>query len=191
MQNGRRSHQWKQACEFRWDALNRATAPKVQRLRNEAAAGGLAVQVELGDLETRSKSPGVVKARLEKASQWIKLTDQPLFFFEEEEEEETTSPHWLHSGYLFMPRLRRPFWTNSTQLLCEGGVRAVRTWKPGLFTSFWLLAPTCSVPVTLEYRIFWSFLGDDYVILFLRPHSAPTLGFTVSTVALDFHTFST
>ena len=30
-------------------------ARKVQRLRNEAAAGGLAVQVELGDLETRSR----------------------------------------------------------------------------------------------------------------------------------------
>ena len=45
-------------------------ARKVQRLRNEAAAGGLAVQVELGDLEPRSRSwmarpsvPDVVKAR--------------------------------------------------------------------------------------------------------------------------------
>ena len=45
-------------------------ARKVQRLRNEAAAGGLAVQVELGDLETRSRLwnarpsvPGVMKAR--------------------------------------------------------------------------------------------------------------------------------
>ena len=28
MQNGRPSHQWKQACEFRWDALNRATGLK-------------------------------------------------------------------------------------------------------------------------------------------------------------------
>ena len=45
-------------------------ARKVQRLRNEAAAGGLAVQVELGDLEPWSRSwmvrpsvPGVMKAR--------------------------------------------------------------------------------------------------------------------------------
>ena len=36
--------------------LTERQARKVQRLRNEAAAGGLAVQVELGDLETRSKS---------------------------------------------------------------------------------------------------------------------------------------
>ena len=54
-----------------------------KRLQHEAAAGGLAVQVELGDLETRSKSwrvrpsaPGVVKARPEKASKWIKLTER-------------------------------------------------------------------------------------------------------------------
>ena len=45
-------------------------ARKVQRLRNEAAAGGLAVQVEQGDLEPRSRSwmakpsvPDVMKAR--------------------------------------------------------------------------------------------------------------------------------
>ena len=43
-------------------------ARKVQRLQNEAAAGGLAVQVELGDLEPRSTSwmerpsmPGIKK----------------------------------------------------------------------------------------------------------------------------------
>ena len=45
-------------------------ARKVQRLRNEGAAGGLAVRVELRDLETRSRPwnarpsvPGVMKAR--------------------------------------------------------------------------------------------------------------------------------
>ena len=32
--------------------LTERQARKVQRLRNDAAAGGLAVQVELGDLET-------------------------------------------------------------------------------------------------------------------------------------------
>ena len=45
-------------------------AQKVRRLRSEAAAGGLVVQVELGDLEPRSRSwmvrpsaPGIMKAR--------------------------------------------------------------------------------------------------------------------------------
>ena len=58
-------------------------ARKVQRLRNEAAAGGLVVQVELGDLEPRSRSQrarrqesasGVKKTSSEKASKWIKST---------------------------------------------------------------------------------------------------------------------
>ena len=38
----------------------------------------------------------------------------------------------------------------------------VRTWKPGLSICHWYLAPTCSVPVTLEeHKKIWSFLGDD------------------------------
>ena len=63
-------------------------ARKVQRLRNEAAAGGLAVQVEFGNLEPRSTSwverpsrrhesaSNIEKTRLEKASKWIKLTER-------------------------------------------------------------------------------------------------------------------
>ena len=48
--------------------------------------------------------------------------------------------------------------------------RAVRTWKLGLSTSHWYLAPSCSVSVTPEeHRKFWSFLGDAYAELFLRP----------------------
>ena len=67
---------------------------------------------------------------------------------------------WLYSGYLFMPRSWRPFWTNSTQRLREGGARAVRTWKPGLSTSFWYLAPICLVLVTPEeHRKIWGFSG--------------------------------
>ena len=77
---------------------------------------------------------------------------------------------WFYSGYMFMPRSWRLFWTNSTQLQREGGARAVRTWKPGLSTSHRYLAPTCSVPVTPEeHRKIWSFLGDDYAELSLRP----------------------
>ena len=119
-----------------------------------------------------------------------------LFFLEEEEEEEEeekTSSHsfslsvsgcclrstwtrprilriaWFYSGNMFMPRSWRPFWTNSTQLVREGGARAVRTWKPGLSTSHWYLPPTCSVPVTPEEHVkVWSFLGDDNAELFLR-----------------------
>ena len=58
--------------------------------------------------------------------------------------------------------------------LCRGTftafvARAVRTWKPGLSTSHWYLAP-CSVPVTPEeHRKIWSFLGVHYAELFLRP----------------------
>ena len=83
----------------------------------------------------------------------------------------TSSPYCLVVQWSqFMPRSWRPFWTNSTQLLREGGARAVRTWKPRLSTSHWNLAPTCSVPVTPEeHRKIWSFLGDDYAELFLRP----------------------
>ena len=54
---------------------------------------------------------------------------------EEEEEEEETSSH---------------FFTSSTHFLRGGGARAVRTWKPGLSSSHWYLAPTCSVPFTPE-----------------------------------------
>ena len=66
---------------------------------------------------------------------------------------------WFYSGYKFLHRSRRLFGTNSTQLLRDGGARAVRTWKPGLSTSHWYLTPTCSVPVTLEehrkFGVFW------------------------------------
>ena len=63
---------------------------------------------------------------------------------------------WFYSGYMFLPRS----WRLSTPFLCEGDARAVRTWKLGLSTSHWYLAPTCSVPVTLEeHRKIWSFLG--------------------------------
>ena len=41
---------------------------------------------------------------------------------------------WFYSGYMFLPRSRRLFGTNSTLFLCEGGACAVRTWKPGLST---------------------------------------------------------
>ena len=45
--------------------------------------------------------------------------------------------------------------------------RAVRTWKPGLSTSHWNLAP-CSVPVTPEeHRKIWSFLGVHYAELII------------------------
>ena len=48
--------------------------------------------------------------------------------------------------------------------------RAVRTSKPGLSTSHWYLAVTCSVLVLPEeHRKLWSFLGDAYAELFLRP----------------------
>ena len=57
---------------------------------------------------------------------------------------------WFYSGYKFLPRSRRLFGTNSTFFLRDGGARAVRTWKPGLFTSQWYLAPTCSLPVRPE-----------------------------------------
>ena len=63
-------------------------ARKVQSLRNEAAAGGLAVQVEFGNLEQRSTSwverpssrhesaSNTEKTRPEEASKWIKLTER-------------------------------------------------------------------------------------------------------------------
>ena len=64
-------------------------ARKVQRLRNEAAAGELVVQLELGtgtaidivDGETKrarrhESASSVTKTRPEKASKWIKLTDR-------------------------------------------------------------------------------------------------------------------
>ena len=63
-------------------------ARMVQRLRNEAAAGGLAVQVEFGNLEPRSTSwverpsrrhesaSNIEVTRPEKASKWIKLTER-------------------------------------------------------------------------------------------------------------------
>ena len=48
--------------------------------------------------------------------------------------------------------------------------RAGRTWKIGLSTSHWYLAPSCSVSVTPEeHRKIRSFLGDAYAELFLRP----------------------
>ena len=59
----------------------------MQRLRNEATAGGLAVQVEFGNLEPRSTSwverpsrrlesaSNIEVTRPEKASKWIKLTE--------------------------------------------------------------------------------------------------------------------
>ena len=50
----------------------------------------------------------------------------------------------------WIPRSRRLFGTKSTQFLREGGACAVRTWKPGLSTHPWYLAPTCSVPVAPE-----------------------------------------
>ena len=59
--------------------------------------------------------------------------------------------------------------------LCRGTefasvARAVRTWKPGLCTSHWYLAVTCLVLVlSEEHRKLWSFLGDAYAELFLRP----------------------
>ena len=47
--------------------------------------------------------------------------------------------------------------------------RVVRTWKPGLSTSHWHLAPSCSVPDTPEeHRKIWTFLGDHYAEIF-RP----------------------
>ena len=47
--------------------------------------------------------------------------------------------------------------------------RAVRTWKSGLSSIHWYLAP-CSVPVTPEeHRTIWSFLGVHYAELFLWP----------------------
>ena len=47
--------------------------------------------------------------------------------------------------------------------------RAVRTWKPGLSTCHWFLAP-CSVPVTPEeHRKMWSFLGVHYAVFFYGP----------------------
>ena len=62
-------------------------ARKVQRLRNEAAAGGLAVRVEFGNREPRStswverpsrrhESVSNIETRPEKASKWIKLTER-------------------------------------------------------------------------------------------------------------------
>ena len=64
-------------------------AREVQKLRNEAAAGGMAVKVEFGDLEPRSTSwverscrrhesaSGIRKTRPEKASKWIKFDGDP------------------------------------------------------------------------------------------------------------------
>ena len=62
-------------------------ARKAQRLRNEAAAGGLAVRVEFGNLEPRStswverpsrrhESASNIETRPENASKWIKLTEK-------------------------------------------------------------------------------------------------------------------
>ena len=75
----------------------------------------------------------------------------------------SSRPHLASSGYKFLPRSRRLFGTNSTHFLRGGGARAVRTWKPGLSSSHWYLAPTCSVPFTPEeHEKIWNFLGDDY-----------------------------
>ena len=79
----------------------------------------------------------------------------------------SSRPRLAYSGYKFLPQSRRLFGTNSTFFLRDGGARAVRTWKPGLSTSHWYLAPTCSVPVTPEeHKKIWSFLGDDYADFF-------------------------
>ena len=62
-------------------------AREVQRLRNEAAAGGLAVRVEFGNLEprptswverpcARHESASNIETTPEKASKWIKLTER-------------------------------------------------------------------------------------------------------------------
>ena len=63
-------------------------ARKVQRLRNEAAAGGVAVHVEFGNLEPRPTSwverssrrhesaSNIEVTGPEKASKWIKLTER-------------------------------------------------------------------------------------------------------------------
>ena len=65
-------------------------ARKVQRLRNEAAAGGLAVRVEFGNLESRSISwverpsrrlesaSNIEKSRPEKASNWIQVDGEKV-----------------------------------------------------------------------------------------------------------------
>ena len=73
---------------------------------------------------------------------------------------EYTVPASTHCFVLqwILPRSRRLFGTNSTQLLRDGGALAVRTWKPGLSKSHFYLAPTCPVPVTpLEHRKIWCF----------------------------------
>ena len=44
--------------------------------------------------------------------------------------------------------------------------RAARTWKPGLSTSHWYLAPTCSVPARLMSTGILKFLGDDFWKMF-------------------------
>ena len=40
---------------------------------------------------------------------------------------------WFYSGYMFLPRSRRLFGTNSTLFLREGGACAVRIWKTWTF----------------------------------------------------------
>ena len=44
--------------------------------------------------------------------------------------------------------------------------RAVRTWKPGLSTSHWYLAPCSVLVMPEEHRKIWSFLGVHYAELF-------------------------
>ena len=62
--------------------------------------------------------------------------------------------------------------------------RAVRTWKPGLSTSHWYLAP-CSVPVMPEeHRKNWSFLGVHYAELFLRPLVSGLLASTLQELRI-------
>ena len=87
-----------------------------------------------------------------------------------------SSPHCLVLQWIQVPAsVPEAFWDEFHTFLCDVGARAVRTWKPGLSTGHWYLAPTCSLPVTLEeHKKIWSFLGDDYAVLYDLSYMAVT-----------------
>ena len=65
-------------------------------------------------------------------------------------------------------------WYGSEGHLCRDTetasvARAVRTWKPGLSTSHWYLAPCSVLVMPEEHREFGSFLGVHYAEFFLWP----------------------
>ena len=64
------------------------------------------------------------------------------------------------------PRARAVRSWNSGHFLRDGGASAARTWKPGLSTSHWFLAPTCSVPARLKSTGIFKFWGDDFWKMF-------------------------